>query len=148
MPPNPPNLTITINDMYGFGDGNLAAGRMRVALFGTIERVEGAKEIETCKQAYLQGQSGAARPSVRDFAMTVLTPATSWIAASNRTAHPDARGWVPPGGPHSAFYARFRVQKVYAFVRFFSLGSGSLCSSPGRSLRNSSAPPTRTCTDS
>lgn len=31
-------------------------------------------------------------------------------------AHPDARGWVPPGGPHAAFYARFRVHKVYAFV--------------------------------
>ncbi|GAA5986650.1 hypothetical protein JCM10908_003840 [Rhodotorula pacifica] len=87
LPPNPPNLTITINDMYGFGDGNLAAGRMRVALFGTIERVEGEKEIDKCKQAYLE-------------------------------AHPDARGWVPPGGPHAAFYARFRVQKVYAFNGF------------------------------
>ncbi|GAA5955506.1 hypothetical protein JCM8115_006773 [Rhodotorula mucilaginosa] len=87
LPPNPPNLTITINDMYGFGDGNLAAGRMRVALFGTIERVEGEKEIAKCREAYLQ-------------------------------AHPDARGWVPPGGPHAAFYARFRVHKVYAFNGF------------------------------
>ncbi|BGP54779.1 hypothetical protein JCM8202_003288 [Rhodotorula sphaerocarpa] len=87
LPPNAPNLTITINDMYGFGDGNLAAGRMRVALFGTIERVEGGDEIARCKDAYLD-------------------------------AHPDARGWVPPGGPHAAFYARFRVQKVYAFNGF------------------------------
>lgn len=55
LPPNPPNLTMTINDMYGFGDGNLAAGRMRVALYGTIERVEGDQEIEKCKHAYLQG---------------------------------------------------------------------------------------------
>ena len=52
-------MTITINDMYGFGDGNLAAGRMRVAFFGTIERVEGEKEIAKCKEAYLQGQSGS-----------------------------------------------------------------------------------------
>lgn len=44
--------------MYGFGDGNLAAGRMRVALFGTIERVEGDKELAKCKEAYLEGQSG------------------------------------------------------------------------------------------
>lgn len=48
---------MTINDMYGFGNGNLAAGRMRVALFGTLERVEGEKEIERCKQAYLEGES-------------------------------------------------------------------------------------------
>jgi len=48
---------MTINDMYGFGDGNLAAGRMRVALYGTIERVEGEEEIEKCKQAYLEGES-------------------------------------------------------------------------------------------
>ncbi|GAA6004727.1 hypothetical protein JCM11491_002208 [Sporobolomyces phaffii] len=87
LPPNQPNLTMTINDMYGFGDGNLAAGRMRVALYGTIERVDGDDEIEKCKQAYLR-------------------------------AHPDARGWVPPGGPHSAFYARFRVNTVYAFDGF------------------------------
>lgn len=65
MPPNRPNLTITINDMYGFGDGNLAAGRMRVALFGTIERVEGEKEIAKCKEAYLQGQSAFFVRSVR-----------------------------------------------------------------------------------
>ncbi|BGO90702.1 hypothetical protein JCM10020v2_002345 [Rhodotorula toruloides] len=87
LPPNAPNLTMTINDMYGFGNGNLAAGRMRVALFGTLERVEGEKEIEKCRQAYLE-------------------------------AHPDARGWIPPGGPHAAFYARFRVNKVYAFNGF------------------------------
>ncbi|GAA5938646.1 hypothetical protein JCM1841_004372 [Sporobolomyces salmonicolor] len=87
MPPHKPNLTLTINDMYGFGDGNLAAGRMRVALFGTLERVEGDDEIEQCKQAYL-------------------------------TAHPDARGWIPPHGPHDAFYARMRVHQVYAFNGF------------------------------
>ncbi|GAA5893010.1 uncharacterized protein JCM6883_007538 [Sporobolomyces salmoneus] len=87
LPPNPPNLTMTINDMYGFGEGNLAAGRMRVALYGTLERVEGEEEIEKCKQAYLH-------------------------------AHPDARGWIPPGGPHSAFYARFRVNTIYAFDGF------------------------------
>lgn len=32
-------------------------------------------------------------------------------------AHPDSRGWVPPNGPHSAFYARLRISKVFAFVR-------------------------------
>lgn len=31
---------------------------MRVALFGTIERVEGDKELAKCKEAYLEGQSG------------------------------------------------------------------------------------------
>ncbi|GAA5879574.1 hypothetical protein JCM1840_003321 [Sporobolomyces johnsonii] len=87
MPPNKPNLTLTINDMYGFGDGNLAAGRMRVALFGTLERVQGDDEIEQCKQAYLE-------------------------------AHPDARGWIPPNGPHDAFYARMRINQVYAFDGF------------------------------
>lgn len=40
-----------------------------------------------------------------------------WSLPFDAAAHPDARGWVPPGGPHAAFYARFRVQKVYAFVR-------------------------------
>ncbi|GAA6042552.1 hypothetical protein JCM8097_004663 [Rhodosporidiobolus ruineniae] len=87
LPPNPPNLTITINDLYGFGDGDLAAGRMRVALFGSIERVEGEDEIEKCRKAYLE-------------------------------AHPDSRGWQPPNGPHSAFYARLRINKVYAFNGF------------------------------
>ncbi|GAA6062225.1 hypothetical protein JCM10212_006460 [Sporobolomyces blumeae] len=87
LPPNAPNLTITINDLYGFGNGNLAAGRMRVALYGTIEKVEGEREIAKCKAAYLD-------------------------------AHPDARGWIPPNGPHSAFYARFRVNTVYAFDGF------------------------------
>ncbi|GAA5971762.1 hypothetical protein JCM11641_001504 [Rhodosporidiobolus odoratus] len=87
LPPNPPNLTITINDMYGFGDGNLAAGRRRIALFGAIERVEGEEELERCKQTYLE-------------------------------AHPDARGWIPPNGPHSAFYARLRINKVYDFGGF------------------------------
>lgn len=52
---------MTINDMYGFGDGNLAAGRMRVALYGTIERVEGEEEIEKCKQAYLEGKLDSLR---------------------------------------------------------------------------------------
>ncbi|GAA5929789.1 hypothetical protein JCM10213_002785 [Rhodosporidiobolus nylandii] len=87
LPPNPPNLTITINDMYGFGDGNLAAGRRRVALYGSIERVEGAEEIKKVEQAYLE-------------------------------AHPDARGWIPPNGPHSAFWARLRINKVYDFGGF------------------------------
>ncbi|GAA5854651.1 hypothetical protein JCM8547_004924 [Rhodosporidiobolus lusitaniae] len=87
LPPNPPNLTMTINDMYGFGDGNLAAGRMRVALYGSIERVEGDEELEKCKNAYLE-------------------------------AHPDSRGWIPPNGPHSAFYARLRINQVYAFDGF------------------------------
>ncbi|GAA5937313.1 uncharacterized protein JCM15063_002867 [Sporobolomyces koalae] len=87
LPPHAPNLTMSINDMYGFGSGNLAAGRMRVALYGTIERVEGDDEIEKCRVAYLD-------------------------------AHPDARGWIPPNGPHSAFYARFRVNTIYAFDGF------------------------------
>ncbi|GAA5889681.1 hypothetical protein JCM8208_001095 [Rhodotorula glutinis] len=87
LPPNPPNLTLTINDMYGFGKGNLAAGRMRVALYGTLERVEDENEAERCHQAYL-------------------------------AAHPDARGWIGAGGPHSNFFARMRVNKVYAFNGF------------------------------
>ncbi|GAA6004872.1 hypothetical protein JCM10207_008436 [Rhodosporidiobolus poonsookiae] len=87
LPPNRNNLTMTINDMYGFGDGNLAAGRMRVALFGSLERVEGEEELEKCKKAYLE-------------------------------SHPDARGWQGPNGPHSSFYARFRIHQVYAFDGF------------------------------
>ncbi|KAJ7143569.1 pyridoxamine 5'-phosphate oxidase-domain-containing protein [Mycena crocata] len=87
MPPNAPNATITISDLYGLGDGTLAAGRMRVALFGTVEPVTKESNQLACRTAYLE-------------------------------AHPDARGWIPPNGPHSAFYARFRVEKVYAFDGF------------------------------
>lgn len=46
--------------MYGFGKGNLAAGRMRVALYGTLERIEDEHEAERCHQAYLAGASRAA----------------------------------------------------------------------------------------
>lgn len=49
-----------INDMYGFGKGNLAAGRMRVALYGTLERIQDEHEAERCHQAYLAGASRAA----------------------------------------------------------------------------------------
>ncbi|TNY22083.1 pyridoxamine 5'-phosphate oxidase-domain-containing protein [Rhodotorula diobovata] len=87
LPPNPPNLTLTVNDMWGFGDGNLAAGRMRVALYGTLERVVGDEEVDKCHKAYL-------------------------------AAHPDARGWIGADGPHSNFFARMRVNKVYAFNGF------------------------------
>lgn len=41
--------------MWGFGDGNLAAGRMRVALYGTLERVVGDEEVDKCHKAYLAG---------------------------------------------------------------------------------------------
>jgi len=56
--------------MYGFDNGNLAAGRMRVALYGTLERIEDEHEAERCHQAYLAGPSRAAcsharRPSPR-----------------------------------------------------------------------------------
>ena len=52
LPPNKPNMTLTISDTYGFGDGNLAAGRMRVALFGSLERVTDEKEAQKCLEAY------------------------------------------------------------------------------------------------
>ncbi|CEQ42879.1 SPOSA6832_04756 [Sporobolomyces salmonicolor] len=110
MPPHKPNLTLTINDMYGFGDGNLAAGRMRVALFGTLERVEGDDEIEQCKQAYLTGEFHFNTPCSEGQSLTTVP--------SLATAHPDARGWIPPHGPHDAFYARMRVHQVYAFNGF------------------------------
>jgi hypothetical protein len=45
---------MTVSDLYGLGNGNLAAGRMRVALFGTLERVLPTEE-EACKKAYLAG---------------------------------------------------------------------------------------------
>lgn len=86
MPPNAPNMTMTISDVYGFGTGNLAAGKMREALFGTLSPVP-SSEIEACESAYLK-------------------------------AHPDARGWVPPNGPHSSYYARFTIEKVFAFHGF------------------------------
>lgn len=56
LPPNPPNMTLTISDTYGFGDGNLAAGRMRVALFGSLERVTDVEESKKCRKAYLEGR--------------------------------------------------------------------------------------------
>jgi hypothetical protein len=48
-------MTLTISDTYGFGDGNLAAGRMRVALFGSLERITDVEESKKCRKAYLQG---------------------------------------------------------------------------------------------
>ena len=39
-------------------------------------------------------------------------------STSGFTAHPDARGWIPPNGPHSAFWARLRVNRVYDFGGF------------------------------
>lgn len=45
-------------------------------------------------------------------------------------AHPDARGWIGAGGPHSNFFARMRVKKVYAFVRRGSPFSLQPCARP------------------
>lgn len=56
LPPNPPNMTLTVSDTFGFGDGNLAAGRMRVALFGSLERVTDENESKRCLEAYLAEQ--------------------------------------------------------------------------------------------
>ncbi|KAM0746336.1 hypothetical protein T439DRAFT_329787 [Meredithblackwellia eburnea MCA 4105] len=61
LPPHESNMTITISDLYGLGDGNLAAGRMRVALFGNLEPVT-HEEVEVCKKAYL-----AAHPDSRGW---------------------------------------------------------------------------------
>lgn len=51
------NLTFTVSDVVGFeqNDGNLAAGRMRIALFGSLERVQ-AHEEAACEKAYLKGE--------------------------------------------------------------------------------------------
>ena len=46
---------MTISDYYGMGKGDLAAGRMRIALYGNLERVE-ESEVDKCQTAYLQGQ--------------------------------------------------------------------------------------------
>lgn len=88
LPPNPPNMTLTVSDTYGFGDGNLAAGRMRVALFGTLERVTDEKESKKCLEAYL-----AEHPDAR-----------GWVGSGS--------------DPHFSFFARLRVQKVYTFVSY------------------------------
>ena len=60
LPPHAPNLTLTVSDTYGFvhsDRGNLAAGRQRVALFGSLEPVahEDEEEVERCRRAYLAG---------------------------------------------------------------------------------------------
>ncbi|SGY78754.1 BQ5605_C008g04939 [Microbotryum silenes-dioicae] len=60
LPPNAPNMTMTVADLYGFGTGNLAAGRMRIALFGTLELITDEEESAKCKKAYLE-QHGDAR---------------------------------------------------------------------------------------
>ncbi|GAA6046381.1 hypothetical protein JCM3770_004892 [Rhodotorula araucariae] len=97
LPPNPPNLTITVNDLWGFGDGNLAAGRMRVALYGTIERVEGADELAKCKQAYLKahpdsrGWIGADGPHANFFARLRVHK----VYAFNGFGDVAYIGWVP-----------------------------------------------------
>jgi len=58
LPPSPPNLTLTVSDTYGFGTGNLAAGRQRVALFGSLEPVPlvDVDEVNKCREAYLAGK--------------------------------------------------------------------------------------------
>lgn len=61
LPPHAPNLTLTISDTYGFvhsDHGNLAAGRQRVALFGSLEPVsfEDEAEVKKCERAYLAGE--------------------------------------------------------------------------------------------
>lgn len=104
LPPNPPNLTLTVSDLYGLGDGNLAAGRQRVALFGSLERVK-KEEVESCRKAYLEGEPARNTCEPKEMELTLLV----------RSAHSDARGWVGAGGPHFSFYARLRVNRVFAF---------------------------------
>lgn len=58
LPPNAPNITLTVSDLYGLGDGNLAAGRQRIALFGSLERVQ-EEEEEGCRKAYLEGEQAS-----------------------------------------------------------------------------------------
>ncbi|SCV70721.1 BQ2448_3483 [Microbotryum intermedium] len=87
LPPNVPNMTMTVSDLCGFGTGNLAAGRMRIALFGSLEPITDDEESAKCKKAYLE-------------------------------SHGDARGWAGERGPHSSFWGRLRVEKVYAFDGF------------------------------
>ncbi|KAK4055688.1 hypothetical protein OIV83_000234 [Microbotryomycetes sp. JL201] len=88
LPPNRANLTLSIADLEGIGDGNLAAGRMRIALFGTLEPIpaEDRELNEKLRKAY-------------------------------ELSHPDARGW-DLGQAHSAFWARFVVNRVYVFGGF------------------------------
>ncbi|SCZ99236.1 BZ3500_MvSof-1268-A1-R1_Chr7-1g09443 [Microbotryum saponariae] len=59
LPPNAPNMTMTVADLYGFGTGNLAAGRMRIALFGTLELITDEEESAKCKKAYLEKHGDA-----------------------------------------------------------------------------------------
>lgn len=53
-------MTLTYSDIVGFEEehGNLAAGRMRIALFGTLERAKD-DEVEACEKAYLQAHPDA-----------------------------------------------------------------------------------------
>ncbi|KAK4056597.1 hypothetical protein OIO90_002445 [Microbotryomycetes sp. JL221] len=63
LPPHEPNLTMSIADLEGLGDGNLSAGRMRVALFGSLEVVPYNEDVyKSLTQSY-------------------------------ELSHPDARGW-------------------------------------------------------
>ncbi|KAM0788774.1 hypothetical protein ACM66B_002864 [Microbotryomycetes sp. NB124-2] len=88
LPPHQPNITLSIADLEGLGDGNLAAGRMRVALFGTLEPV--SKDDEKLNEK---------------------------LSRAYELSHPDARGW-DKGQAHSSFWAKFTVNKVYAFGGF------------------------------
>lgn len=51
------NMTFTVQDVVGFeqNNGNLAAGRMRIALFGSLERVQ-KEEEQAAEAAYLKGR--------------------------------------------------------------------------------------------
>lgn len=60
LAPNNNSMTLTVSDSLGLSqNSSISAGRMRLALFGEIERVTGVEEIERCKQAYLQAHPEA-----------------------------------------------------------------------------------------
>jgi hypothetical protein len=56
MAPHRPNMTFTISDLAGLGTGDLAAGRYRIALFGSLEAVP-ESEVKDVAAAYVRGES-------------------------------------------------------------------------------------------
>jgi hypothetical protein len=57
LPPNVgKGMTMTVDDSFGMGNGTMAAGRIRAALFGSLETVP-QHDQDRCREAYLKSTS-------------------------------------------------------------------------------------------
>ncbi|KAH8918071.1 hypothetical protein BT69DRAFT_1286038 [Atractiella rhizophila] len=84
------NITLSIKDERGEREkGKLwAAARARLVVYGHLED------------------------------LGVNTPKAKVAEAAYLAEHPDSKMWLPPGGPHRAFWVKLHVDRVYWFGGF------------------------------